>query len=294
MVGGYDNIAQPSVVAKDYDYILFTNDIPEQQLGVWCVRSIPYYNKDNTRIARWVKTHPHILLKDYDYSLWMDSNVQVDMPEFYSRIDELISCGSQIASMDHIERDCTYDEAYAIICYNLDKTNIVLKQIIAIKRNKYPRHKGLTETNCVLRQHNSTLVANFCDKWWYMINQYSRRDQLSFNYVTWKLNIDIDLVLPKGKNTRNHKYLHCVPHQKTINIEKTIWYTDISHLFRNKCKYLYNMFIEAKSNSLEEHTIFLAIIILHKYYDLIVIKYKYCTIAKKMISRICNHRIRQV
>lgn len=288
MVGGYDNIAQPSVVAKDYDYILFTNDIPEQQLGVWSVRSIPYYNKDNTRIARWVKTHPHVLLSDYEYSLWMDSNVQVDVPEFYSRIDELIACGSLIASMDHLERDCIYDEAYAIIYYNLDRIGIVLKWLIALKRDKYPRHIGMIETNCVLRQHNSTYVAIFCNEWWNVIEKYSKRDQLSFNYVAWKLNIRIDLILPKGKNTRNHKWLHCIPHQKKLNIEKTIWHTDISHLFKIKCNTIFNNFIESKSHSLEELTLYYKIKIIHKYCDLVVKKYKYCTKAKKMINQICD------
>ena len=56
MVGGYDEIMQPVVVDDRFDYILFSNDIKEDRVGVWQVRPIAYTNPDNTRICRYVKT----------------------------------------------------------------------------------------------------------------------------------------------------------------------------------------------------------------------------------------------
>ena len=61
MVGGYDQILQPLEVDDRFDFVLFTNDIAESQDGVWQIRPIEYHNKDNTRICRYVKTHPETL-----------------------------------------------------------------------------------------------------------------------------------------------------------------------------------------------------------------------------------------
>ncbi|MBR5328436.1 MAG: hypothetical protein IKV31_07870 [Paludibacteraceae bacterium] len=35
MVGGYDEIMQPTVIDDRFDYILFSNDIKEDRVGVW-------------------------------------------------------------------------------------------------------------------------------------------------------------------------------------------------------------------------------------------------------------------
>ena len=77
MVGGYDEIMQPMVVDDWFDYFLFSNDIKEDRVGVWQVRPIAYTHPDNTRICRFVKTHPEELLQGYEFSIWMDANIQI-------------------------------------------------------------------------------------------------------------------------------------------------------------------------------------------------------------------------
>ena len=44
VVGNYDEIKQPQVVDNRFDYILFSNDIKEKNVGIWQVRPIPYHN----------------------------------------------------------------------------------------------------------------------------------------------------------------------------------------------------------------------------------------------------------
>ena len=49
MVGGYDEIMQPMVVDDRFDYILFSNDIKEDRVGVWQVLPIAYSNIINNK-----------------------------------------------------------------------------------------------------------------------------------------------------------------------------------------------------------------------------------------------------
>lgn len=43
-IGNYDSILLPEVVDNRFDYILFTNEVKEKQIGVWQVRHVDYTN----------------------------------------------------------------------------------------------------------------------------------------------------------------------------------------------------------------------------------------------------------
>jgi hypothetical protein len=52
----------------------------------------------------------------------------------------------------------------------------------------YPTGAGLAECPVILRRHTKGTEL-FNEIWWNEIETHSRRDQLSFNYVAWKLRI---------------------------------------------------------------------------------------------------------
>ena len=62
-------IPQPEVVDERFDFVLFTNEVDEAKVGVWEVRPIDYKNRDTTRVARYIKTHPESLLPEYNVSV---------------------------------------------------------------------------------------------------------------------------------------------------------------------------------------------------------------------------------
>ena len=213
MVGGYDEIMQPKVVDDRFDYILFSNDIQEKQIGVWQVRPISYHNEDNTRICRYVKTHPEELLSGYEFSVWMDSNVRIQTQFIYERTIELYRQGCQIASMNHLERNCIYDEAFIVQDYYLEYEFIILKWCHQLRKQNYPRDNGLFETNVVYRRNNES-IEKLDVLWWSCIDTYSRRDQLSFNYVLWKQGISCEYILPRDINTNNSGDFERISHMK--------------------------------------------------------------------------------
>ena len=106
MVGAYDDILQPKVVDERFDYILYCNEIKEKRVGVWEVRPIQYHNEDNTRICRYVKTHPEELLKEYEVSVWMDSNIHILTDYLYQRVTEMDKEDVLFSAMWHPVRKC--------------------------------------------------------------------------------------------------------------------------------------------------------------------------------------------
>ena len=251
LIGGYDSIKQPRVVDERFDYYLFTDDVKELHVGVWEIRHVDYTNPDKTRIARWVKTHPHVLLPDYKATLWIDANLEITSAFMYERCAELMSKNIQLASVKHPQRDCIYDEAYWV--YGLDVEKNIFNWCHFLRSINYPRHNGLYETN-VLYRKNDESVNKVNEEWWNAISEYSRRDQLSLNYVLQNNDISQDYFLPIGENVDNSPYIHRSFHNKVAittgrrSLEKSKW----EH-FRNRCR----MGLPSKQNSFQKVHYFL-------------------------------------
>ena len=71
VTGNYDALPQPLVVNPNYDYICVTDYEKEQADGVWRFMKNPNRNVDLKRRSVWARLHPHLLFKDYDYSLYI-------------------------------------------------------------------------------------------------------------------------------------------------------------------------------------------------------------------------------
>lgn len=213
-IGGYDNILQPKAVDERFDYFLFTNDVKEEKIGVWQVRRVDYTNPDMIRIARWVKTHPETLLPDYDATLWMDANIQIVSQYIYERFVELYESGAEVASIQHPERDCIYDEGFAVTYlakYEYD--TISLNWCHKLWKEHYPLHNGLSETGILFRK-NEASVQVLDDMWWNSIHDYSKRDQLSFNYCVWMQGLTVLYFLPQGEHALASSHVKYIGHSK--------------------------------------------------------------------------------
>ena len=215
IVGGYDNILQPLVTDERFDYILFTNDIAEKQIGVWQVRPIPYHNDIQTKIARRVKTHPEELLPEYEFTVWMDGSFQIKSHLFYEQIIDYSRKGTEIAVRKHPARDCAYDEATICALWRLEYEEIILNWIKFLQKNKFPHNYGLYETGIIFR-HNSTLIKQLDQLWWTCIEKYSKRDQLSFTLCLFKTG------------------LHCTPLFEDDSDEQTSRYYNLFRIHKNE------------------------------------------------------------
>ena len=203
--GKYDIINEPIFCDENIDYYVFT-DQNVSKTSVWKKISFTDINIEHLsplEQAWYVKTHPHKFFKDYDCSMFIDGNIKLTCdvkPLFYSLLDS----GKNMAVHRHQCRDCVYEEGIVVITSGRVKFNDVYKQIKYYKKEKFPKHFGLFETNVLIRNHNNPLCIQVMEDWWKQIKKFSKRDQLSFTYVLWKQKLTSNDVLSLGNNSRRN------------------------------------------------------------------------------------------
>lgn len=175
--------------------ICFTNQ-PDLKSNSWEIRQREFGHK----IFRNIKIRPnHFLPMGYKKSVWIDGNLELKIP-----LSELIKDKNGFWLMTHPDRDCVYDEAKRCIELKKDNADVITKQVQRYLLEGYPHKNGLSATGVLIRDNNY-FNAKFGEKWWDQIKNGSIRDQLSFNYVAWKLGFKFHM-FPFLENF--HYYFH--------------------------------------------------------------------------------------
>lgn len=200
--GGYDSIKEPIYVDDSFDYYVFTNaDIPED--SVWRKISAKNLKPGMTSLeqARFLKTHPHNYFGDYEYSIFIDGNVQITA-DIKPLIYTMVQSKKIIAIHQHNIRNCAYHEGRIIWAQGRAKLRDIRKQLGSYKKEGFPKNYGLFETNIVIRKHSDPKCVAIMETWWNEIDKFTKRDQLSFTYSLWKNNVDSNFVLSLGNCSR--------------------------------------------------------------------------------------------
>ena len=187
--GGYDNLLRLKCRDPRWEYVCFTDNpaiLCNGEHNGWKIRPMEFSALDNVRNARWHKMHPHKLFRDYKYSIWIDGNVQVRSPLLYDTADKLMASGETLFVPQHPYRDCVYEEANAVLAMHKDSPEAVARHVGILRSQGMPEHAGLHETNVVFRRHDDKAVIAMMEDWFSYVERFSRRDQLSFDFVLWK------------------------------------------------------------------------------------------------------------
>ena len=148
------------------------------------------------RATRWPKIMPH---KNFvtDYSIWIDSNISLMLDPW--KIVEYLGENDIAFFSHHWGHDCIYQEVENIITFHKDDPQRVRAQADRYRKEGYPAHNGLIWGKVIVRRHTPT-VAKLNQAWWDEIVRDSHRDQLSFNYVSWKLGIPYSTITAKSSD----------------------------------------------------------------------------------------------
>lgn len=215
--GPYDTLKQPETVHPEFDYVCFT-DQEFQDSGTWTIK--PFVRTAENRILtnRYHKMHPHILFPEYQYSVYIDGNIQIKGNHLYERILDLIKSDGFFSMPVHPYRECVYQEIQACLDTERDKTLRLWRYVSFLKNTNYPPHNGLNEACIIFREHHRRDIIQIMEAWWELLNTYSRRDQLSLPYVLWKHNVRSEpFFTDNGDNVRNHPGYEHFPHLKQKN-----------------------------------------------------------------------------
>jgi len=205
--GGYDTLKPAR-----YPSLCFT-DGQVNDVDGWTFKSI-----FSGRSPKWANRHCKILAHQHlgcDYSIYHDGNVEMlEDPE------ELITAylkDTDIAVFPHPEgRDCIYQEAKEVIRQEKARPAVVTSQMQRYRSEGYPEHNGLAACYILLRRHTKE-VKEFDQRWWEEYKNGAKRDQLSFNYVCWKLGIDYT-ELPGNLFTGTSNIFRRTKHRRAENI----------------------------------------------------------------------------
>jgi len=193
ITGGYDDLSNHTFVNQDWDYVCFTDDLSIRRVAnsFWQIRPLLFDKHDNVRNQRWHKIHPHILFPGYVKSVWLDANINILNKDLFADIDMAIAESRLISIAPHPVRKCIYDELITCLELGKDDEAVMRKQVDLIRNAGYPEKNGLFENNIMYRDHHNDRVIETMKDWWWWIEGYSRRDQLSLNYVLWQHRFEV-------------------------------------------------------------------------------------------------------
>jgi hypothetical protein len=183
LFGGYDNLIDPNGKCEGCDFICFT-DQKHLKSDIWEIRIIEECDLPSNMMNRKYKILPHLFLRNYKWSLYIDANVAIlnnplELANKY--LDKY-----DITVPKHFARDCLYEEAKECVVHCKTKYDETKKQMSSYREEGFPEHFGLGENNVIFRKHNNKKVVKIMTDWWEELNTQTKRDQLSFAYVLWK------------------------------------------------------------------------------------------------------------
>ncbi len=199
IVGDYDPLKLPAVVAPDCDYVCFTDrDISWQ--NVWVHRRVDWMHADPLRTSRHPKIRPHEYFPEHETSVWVDASIRMDCSPhaFVPSHDDW-----DVAAFRHPFRDCVYAEAARCIALEKDDPDVIAAQMLRYRQAGFREHAGLTENGVLVRQHNTSAAIRFAEAWWQEQLNGSRRDQLSFAFAASREGLRLAHLGPPGSSVRN-------------------------------------------------------------------------------------------
>lgn len=210
ITGDYDNVCELPFIEEGIDYYLFTNN-KKINSTTWKIVYIEDKKLDNVRLARKIKIlgFPGVL-DNYDISIWIDGNVTIKR-----KIEDFLNeqCNLNDYAMvgfKHSVRNCIYEEATMCVRYHKANKEVIEKQIKALEKEGYPKNNGLIESTILVRKVHDEKVKDTMKVWFEWIENYSSRDQLSFNYAAYKTNLKIQYL---NLNALNNEYFYAEIHK---------------------------------------------------------------------------------
>lgn len=211
--GNYDKIFVPEVVPENVDYYYFSDAKPlKLKRYIWrdAKKYIPDAVISPIKRNRYLKMHPDELFPEYEYSIYLDSNIKIigDITDFFG------TSKSGISVFKHNRRDCLFYEAMTIVNYKR-----AIPQDVVIQMNRYleegmPLHFGLMEMPIIAREHKNKYCKKIMNLWWEEFNKGAQRDQLSFMYSVWKNGMTIDDIAILGDDVRMENSITIYNHIK--------------------------------------------------------------------------------
>jgi hypothetical protein len=169
IIGNYDNLVE--ITRQDQDF----------KSDTWEIIKV----KAECKLSRKIKLLPHKYLPEHSVSIWTDGNIRID-----TDLNEYIE-GENYCLFRHPERITIFEEAGICIKFNKDHKHIIEQQIKKYVSDGFYQTTSLVAGGVLIRRNN-ILNNTINELWCEQVMKYSRRDQLSFNYISWKSHFEFE------------------------------------------------------------------------------------------------------
>jgi hypothetical protein len=203
------------------DFICFT-DNPDLKSNVWQCRVFDTHCLPPEKSSRRPKALPHEYLADYDYSLYMDNICE--LKRLPNQTDLVQSYGTDYVYrvFKHSTRTVLAEEALAISSLGYDTAENLINQLDTYAQ--YLPLQTITPLNTctvLLRQHNHLQVIRHGRMWWEHILNFSKRDQMSFDFCRLKTLLILNhFAGTKFENELIHEHNNTAGSRKLANFDK--------------------------------------------------------------------------
>lgn len=182
------------------------------------------FGDDSVRDNRFYKLHPHLYFADYELSIYIDGNFILMNSPLQMIAREMKEV--KLMAFNHAQniadaRDCIYQEYEALVKLYEQKNTLkddlvnVEAMVQYLRSQNYPANEGLINGGVLIRKHNDPEVVRLMERWWYFVQHYSKRDQLSFNFVAWEQGFGF-VYLPGDIRRRNPWFYMVSKNDRTL------------------------------------------------------------------------------
>ncbi|UCH47836.1 MAG: DUF616 domain-containing protein [Betaproteobacteria bacterium] len=183
--GDYDALGPCPEGLPDTEFYCFTDSARVCAPG-WTVIEVDFIYRDPRRTARLFKLAPQMLFPRARSSVWLDANL-LTKREFFEYLKRYKECS--FACFRHPRRRNVYEEAAACIKHGKDDIVVIRRQVERYRALGLPESAGLINSSVLLRRHQSEEVVRFQEKWLEETDQQCSRDQISFVFASWEMEL---------------------------------------------------------------------------------------------------------
>lgn len=185
-VKGEKQLPLPEYQNVLWDYICFTDrkDLAGKKAGVWEFRLLMEEELEHTADAYYkYKVKPYEVLKEYDYSMWVDPQVQIvgELDRFY----KIYGRNASFLGFPAYDQDDIYE--ILVTSMTDDDGNIRLRRkLMQYRKEGFPEHYGMINTQMMFRDHRDEMLRRVMEDWWKEMHECKALIDCGFSYAAWK------------------------------------------------------------------------------------------------------------
>jgi len=183
--GDFDSLRSPLGDFQGVRYVCFTDD-PDLRCQPWEIR-VQAKPRDSRRQARKIKLLFSESLPEAEVSLWHGGWLRLKSDP--AELVERVLAEGDFGVFEHPYRSNVYREAEECLRLKKAPREDIERQMRKYRQERFPGTE-LSACYVLIRRHTED-VEKFCKRWWRELCEGSLRDQLSFDYVRWKLKFPV-------------------------------------------------------------------------------------------------------